>query len=104
MDYSLLVVVDQQKQELVCGIIDYLRQYTWDKQLETWVKSSLYVPKNQSPTVISPKEYKKRFRKFMSAHFLCVPDNWCSQGSTDTCEICTINDDSSKSESQREGT
>ncbi|XP_056163414.1 putative 1-phosphatidylinositol-3-phosphate 5-kinase FAB1D isoform X3 [Syzygium oleosum] len=104
MDYSLLVVVDQQKQELVCGIIDYLRQYTWDKQLETWVKSSLYVPKNQSPTVISPKEYKKRFRKFMSAHFLCVPDNWCSQGSTDTCEICAISDDSSKSESQREGT
>lgn len=104
MDYSLLVVVDQQKQELVCGIIDYLRQYTWDKQLETWVKSSLYVPKNQSPTVISPKEYKKRFRKFMSAHFLCVPDNWCSQGSTDTCEICTINDDSSKSESQCAGT
>lgn len=104
MDYSLLVVVDQQKQELVCGIIDYLRQYTWDKQLETWVKSSLYVPKNQLPTVISPKEYKKRFRKFMSAHFLCVPDNWCSQGSTDTCEICTINDDSSKSESQCVGT
>ncbi|KAF8018264.1 hypothetical protein BT93_H3225 [Corymbia citriodora subsp. variegata] len=104
MDYSLLVVVDQQKQELVCGIIDYLRQYTWDKQLETWVKSSLYVPKNHLPTVISPKEYKKRFRKFMSTHFLCVPDNWCSQGSTDTCEICTINDDSSKLESQCEGT
>ncbi|XP_030526693.1 putative 1-phosphatidylinositol-3-phosphate 5-kinase FAB1D isoform X2 [Rhodamnia argentea] len=104
MDYSLLVVVDQQKQELVCGIIDYLRQYTWDKQFETWVKSSLYVPKNHLPTVISPKEYKKRFRKFMSAYFLCVPDNWCSQGSTDSCEICTINDDSSKSESQHEGT
>lgn len=111
MDYSLLVVVDQQKQELVCGIIDYLRQYTWDKQLETWVKSSLQrvksslsVPKNQLPTVISPKEYKKRFRKFMSAYFLCVPDNWCSQGSTDSCEICTINDDSSKSESRCEGT
>lgn len=111
MDYSLLVVVDQQKQELVCGIIDYLRQYTWDKQLETWVKSSLQrvksslsVPKNQLPTVISPKEYKKRFRKFMSAYFLCVPDNWCSQGSTDSCEICTINDDSSKLESRCEGT
>ncbi|KAI3431935.1 PIPK domain-containing protein [Psidium guajava] len=104
MDYSLLVVVDQQKQELVCGIIDFLRQYTWDKQLETWVKSSLYLPKNQSPTVISPKEYKKRFRKFMSAYFLCVPDNWCSQGSTDSCEICTTNDDSSNSESRCEGT
>uniref|UniRef100_A0A0A0K755 1-phosphatidylinositol-3-phosphate 5-kinase n=2 Tax=Cucumis sativus TaxID=3659 RepID=A0A0A0K755_CUCSA len=78
MDYSLLVGVDAEKKELVCGIIDYLRQYTWDKQLETWVKSSL-IPKNVLPTVISPKEYKRRFRKFMSAHFLSVPDHWCMQ-------------------------
>ncbi|KAK1403650.1 1-phosphatidylinositol-3-phosphate 5-kinase [Heracleum sosnowskyi] len=75
MDYSLLVGVDTQKGELVCGIIDYLRQYTWDKQLETWVKSPL-VPKNLLPTVISPKEYKKRFRKFITTHFVGVPDNW----------------------------
>ncbi|KAJ4967049.1 hypothetical protein NE237_018898 [Protea cynaroides] len=75
MDYSLLVGVDNERHELVCGIIDYLRQYTWDKQLETWVKASLVVPKNVTPTVISPKEYKKRFRKFMSTHFLSVPDN-----------------------------
>ncbi|XP_038899624.1 putative 1-phosphatidylinositol-3-phosphate 5-kinase FAB1D [Benincasa hispida] len=78
MDYSLLVGVDAEKKELVCGIIDYLRQYTWDKQLETWVKSSL-IPKNVLPTVVSPKEYKRRFRKFMSAHFLSVPDHWCMQ-------------------------
>ncbi|KAJ7973966.1 1-phosphatidylinositol-3-phosphate 5-kinase [Quillaja saponaria] len=76
MDYSLLVGVDSQRRELVCGIIDYLRQYTWDKQLETWIKSSL-VPKNVLPTVISPKDYKKRFRKFLSTHFLSVPDHWC---------------------------
>ncbi|XP_039056190.1 putative 1-phosphatidylinositol-3-phosphate 5-kinase FAB1D isoform X2 [Hibiscus syriacus] len=88
MDYSLLVGVDMQRQELVCGIIDYLRQYTWDKQLETWVKSSLVVPKNLLPTVISPKEYKKRFRKFMSTYFLSVPDHWCSQGSPDPCQLC----------------
>ncbi|MCL7034095.1 hypothetical protein MKW94_016970 [Papaver nudicaule] len=73
MDYSLLVGVDNQKNELVCGIIDYLRQYTWDKQLESWVKLSLVVPKNVQPTVISPKEYKKRFKKFMSMYFICLP-------------------------------
>ncbi|KAI4389393.1 hypothetical protein MLD38_001623 [Melastoma candidum] len=83
MDYSLLVGVDGQKQELVCGIIDYLRQYTWDKQLETWVKSSLYVPKKVLPTVISPKEYKKRFRKFISENFPCIPDDWCKVFSSD---------------------
>ncbi|KAE8701852.1 putative 1-phosphatidylinositol-3-phosphate 5-kinase FAB1D-like isoform X3 [Hibiscus syriacus] len=90
MDYSLLVGVDTQGQELVCGIIDYLRQYTWDKQLETWVKSSLVVPKNLLPTVISPREYKKRFRKFMSTYFLSVPDHWCSQGSNDPISFVAI--------------
>ncbi|XP_075509360.1 putative 1-phosphatidylinositol-3-phosphate 5-kinase FAB1D [Primulina tabacum] len=87
MDYSLLVGVDTQGRELVCGIIDYLRQYTWDKQIENWVKSSLVVPKNQLPTVISPKEYKKRFRKFIDTHFLSVPDHWCSRRSK-PCKLC----------------
>ncbi|ONK58011.1 uncharacterized protein A4U43_C09F6920 [Asparagus officinalis] len=74
MDYSLLVGVDKQRHELVFGIIDYLRQYTWDKHLESWVKSSLVLPKNSLPTVISPKDYKNRFRKFMSKYFLTIPD------------------------------
>ncbi|CAN4097924.1 unnamed protein product [Withania somnifera] len=87
MDYSLLVGVDSHRRELVCGIIDYLRQYTWDKQLENWVKSSLVVPKNQLPTIVSPKEYYKRFRKFIDTHFLSVPDNWCSQKSSNPCKL-----------------
>ncbi|WVZ64904.1 hypothetical protein U9M48_014353 [Paspalum notatum var. saurae] len=80
MDYSLLVGIDEEKNELVVGIIDFLRQYTWDKQLETWVKASgiLGGPKNESPTVISPVQYKKRFRKAMSRYFLAVPDQWTS--------------------------
>ncbi|XP_021760479.1 putative 1-phosphatidylinositol-3-phosphate 5-kinase FAB1D [Chenopodium quinoa] len=90
MDYSLLVGVDRQRRELICGIIDYLRQYTWDKQFETWVKSSLVVPKNSSPTIISPQEYKKRFRKFMDTHFLTVPDHWCSNRSSNPCKLCGV--------------
>ena len=74
MDYSLLIGVDEKKREVVFGIIDYLRQYTWDKKLETWAKASWVVPKNELPTVISPGEYKKRFRKFMSRYFLTIPD------------------------------
>ncbi|KAH6781232.1 phosphatidylinositol-4-phosphate 5-kinase family protein [Perilla frutescens var. frutescens] len=78
MDYSLLVGVDEEKNELVLGIIDFMRQYTWDKHLETWVKASgiLGGPKNASPTVISPKQYKRRFRKAMTTYFLMVPDQW----------------------------
>ncbi|KAH7656449.1 1-phosphatidylinositol-3-phosphate 5-kinase protein [Dioscorea alata] len=78
MDYSLLVGVDEENHELVLGIIDFMRKYTWDKHLETWVKTSgiLGGPKNALPTVISPKQYKKRFRKAMSTYFLMVPDQW----------------------------
>ncbi|KAK6147577.1 hypothetical protein DH2020_018489 [Rehmannia glutinosa] len=32
--------VGEEKHELVLGIIDFMRQYTWDKHLETWVKAS----------------------------------------------------------------
>lgn len=80
MDYSLLVGLDEEKQELVVGIIDFMRQYTWDKHLETWVKNSgiLGGPKDAAPTVISPHQYKKRFRKAMTAYFLMVPDQWPS--------------------------
>ncbi|XP_044485341.1 1-phosphatidylinositol-3-phosphate 5-kinase FAB1B-like isoform X2 [Mangifera indica] len=93
MDYSLLVGVDEEKHELVLGIIDFMRQYTWDKHLETWVKASgiLGGPKNTPPTVISPKQYKKRFRKAMTTYFLMVPDQWFppiipSKSQDDLCE------------------
>ncbi|XP_020583432.1 putative 1-phosphatidylinositol-3-phosphate 5-kinase FAB1D isoform X2 [Phalaenopsis equestris] len=97
MDYSLLVGVDKKRQRLVFGIIDYLRQYTWDKQLETWVKASLVVPKNSLPTIISPKEYKKRFRKFMSRYFLTVPNSWCSTECSEPCKFCTGRSDNQSS-------
>ncbi|XP_039016949.1 1-phosphatidylinositol-3-phosphate 5-kinase FAB1A-like isoform X2 [Hibiscus syriacus] len=95
MDYSLLVGVDEEKHELVLGIIDFMRQYTWDKHLETWVKTSgiLGGTRNAPPTVISPQQYKKRFRKAMTAYFLMVPDQWSSPSTivpsgsqTDLCE------------------
>ncbi|XP_042381807.1 putative 1-phosphatidylinositol-3-phosphate 5-kinase FAB1C isoform X2 [Zingiber officinale] len=75
MDYSLLVGVDETQNELVIGIIDFLRQYTWDKQLETLIKSSgiLGGTKTSAPTVISPLMYKRRFRKAMSNYFPTVP-------------------------------
>jgi 1-phosphatidylinositol-3-phosphate 5-kinase len=33
MDYSLLVAVDESSNKLIVGIIDYIRQYTMDKQV-----------------------------------------------------------------------
>ena len=76
MDYSLLVGVDEEKNEIVVGIIDYLRQYTWDKQLETWAKTAATVgatlgaaPSGQAPTVVSPRQYMRRFRGAMADYF-----------------------------------
>jgi 1-phosphatidylinositol-3-phosphate 5-kinase len=77
MDYSLLVGVDEEQHELVVGIIDFFRQYTWDKHLETWVKGGILGgSRSTAPTVVSPSQYKRRFRKAMSTYFVMVPDQW----------------------------
>ncbi|GJN03665.1 hypothetical protein PR202_ga21136 [Eleusine coracana subsp. coracana] len=102
MDYSLLVGVDDEKQELVLGIIDFMRQYTWDKHLETWVKSSgiLGGPKNASPTVISPMQYKKRYRKAMSAYFIVIPEQWMPAISNPTKSSSNNNQENSQNAPQ----
>ncbi len=79
MDYSLLVGMDSEKNELVLGIIDYIRTFTWDKKLETLVKSSgILGGSGKSPTVISPHLYKRRFIEAMYKYFILVPD-FCFQ-------------------------
>ena len=69
MDYSLMIAIDENRKELVVGIIDCIRTYTWDKKLETWIKDR---GKNR-PTVTSPKEYKSRFREAMGRYVLQAP-------------------------------
>lgn len=74
MDYSLLLGLDRTHGQLVVGVIDYIRQYTWDKHVETWVKSTGIIGGNRKePTVISPKQYMKRFRTAMLDYFTTVP-------------------------------
>lgn len=72
MDYSLMIAIDENRKELVVGIIDCIRTYTWDKKLETWIKDR---GKNR-PTVTSPKEYKSRFREAMGRYVLQAPNCW----------------------------
>lgn len=93
MDYSLVVGVDSQTDELVIGIVgqlllschchggrrlniitDYIRTYTWDKKLETWVKESAFLngPGKGEPTIVTPKQYKARFRSAMERYFPLV--------------------------------
>ncbi|MCJ1306458.1 1-phosphatidylinositol-3-phosphate 5-kinase [Agyrium rufum] len=72
MDYSLMIAIDENRNELVVGIIDCIRTYTWDKKLESWMKDR---GKNR-PTVTSPREYKSRFREAMGRYVLQAPDCW----------------------------
>jgi 1-phosphatidylinositol-3-phosphate 5-kinase len=69
MDYSLMIAIDENRKELVVGMIDCIRTYTWDKKLESWLKDR---GKNR-PTVTSPKEYKNRFREAMERYILQAP-------------------------------
>lgn len=82
MDYSLLVGIDEEREELVVGIVDFVRTFTWDKKLESWIKETGFVGGGgREPTIISPKQYKNRFRDSMERYFLLVPDKFCSTAS-----------------------
>ncbi|XP_050300649.1 1-phosphatidylinositol 3-phosphate 5-kinase [Anthonomus grandis grandis] len=81
MDYSLLVGLDTKNKELVLGIIDYIRTFTWDKRLETIVKKTgILGGQGKLPTIISPEEYQKRFIEAMHKYFLEVPDHYAGLG------------------------
>ncbi|KAF2840488.1 hypothetical protein M501DRAFT_1002849 [Patellaria atrata CBS 101060] len=72
MDYSLMAGFNNEHCEIVVGIIDCIRTYTWDKKLETWIKDR---GKNK-PTITSPKDYRARFRIAMNTYILQAPNCW----------------------------
>ncbi|KAI9891764.1 MAG: 1-phosphatidylinositol-3-phosphate 5-kinase [Vezdaea aestivalis] len=77
MDYSLMVAIDDSRKELVVGIIDCIRTYTWDKKVEFWIKDRGFGGGGtRAPTVTSPKEYKSRFREAMARYVLHAPNCW----------------------------
>ncbi|KAL8836747.1 MAG: hypothetical protein Q9170_002812 [Blastenia crenularia] len=74
MDYSLMIAIDEERKELVVGIIDVIRTYTWDKKLEFWFKGG--GGRGTRPTVTSPRDYKNRFREAMGRYVLQAPNCW----------------------------
>ncbi|CAL8266391.1 unnamed protein product [Lota lota] len=81
IDYSLLVGRDDTTDQLVVGIIDYIRTFTWDKKLEMVVKSTgILGGQGKMPTVVSPELYRARFCEAMDKYFLMVPDHWSGLG------------------------
>ena len=76
LDYSILVGIDEEKHELVVGIIDYMRQYDILKQMERVGKSLPMVVGSEAPTIIQPPLYKSRFTNAMERYFMTVPSKW----------------------------
>lgn len=72
MDYSLMAGFHDESREIIVGIIDCIRTYTWDKKLESWIKDR---GKNK-PTITSPKDYRNRFRMAMEKYILQAPNCW----------------------------
>lgn len=61
MDYSLLVGLEEN--DLIVGIIDYIRKFTIDKRIESYLKQ--VVDQSKLPTIVSPSVYKSRFIEAM---------------------------------------
>ena len=78
LDYSILVGIDEDKMELVVGIIDFMRQYDILKQMERVGKSLPMVVGSEAPTIIQPPLYKARFTNAMERYFMTVPSKWTS--------------------------
>ncbi|KAG7665522.1 MDM12 [[Candida] subhashii] len=79
MDYSLVIGIDDSSKKLYIGIIDWLRTFTWDKKVENWVKGNNLIGGNKrgkDPTIVTPKQYRARFREAMERYILEVPDIW----------------------------
>ena len=76
LDYSLLVGVDDDKKELVVGLIDFIRTFTWDKKVESIMKRLPQVAdKNKpNPTIVKPESYRERFLQKMNQYFMPVPN------------------------------
>ena len=81
IDYSLLIIFEigdiKEKNEnkfeikkIRMGIIDYLRKYTWDKQIESYGKQIIHG--FSKPTIINPEKYCERFIKKFKRYFKCV--------------------------------
>ena len=72
IDYSMFVIINPETKTVRLGIIDYIQQYTLEKELESYLKQTI---SNEDPTIIPPEQYKFRFRTAMDKYFIAlVPD------------------------------
>lgn len=56
--------------------LDYIRTFTLDKQIESYVKRNIIGKQGGLPTIIKPELYRQRFTEAMDRYFLAAPDRW----------------------------
>lgn len=71
---ALLVCMMKRYKFLSKLFLDYIRTYTWDKKLESWVKESAFLggAGRGEPTIVTPKQYRQRFVSAMERYFPLV--------------------------------
>jgi len=79
MDYSLLLGLDEERQQLVCGLVDTIGSFSLAKNLEWRLKQGINSGLNsgtKETTVLPPQDYHERFVKAIESYFLACPDKW----------------------------
>eukprot|EP00903_Cladosiphon_okamuranus_P005970 g5894.t1 len=84
---DIVVGLDEERKELVVGIIDYMRQYDIIKRMERMGKSVSMIAGQAEPTIVQPSLYKTRFQQAMDRYFMTVPDKWTGFAMSNTVPI-----------------
>lgn len=71
IDYSILMLFDEERREVVFGLIDYLHQFDFLKKMESTSKAGLTF---RDPTVISPVSYRRRFVNAMHRYLVGIEE------------------------------
>ncbi|WWC58469.1 uncharacterized protein I303_101012 [Kwoniella dejecticola CBS 10117] len=74
MDYSLLIGVDEEKRELVVGLVDAIGSYNLFKTIES--RGKLALNRGGNVTIIPPDQYRDRFEQALKNYFIACPDKW----------------------------
>ncbi|GLD99374.1 hypothetical protein PINS_up008093 [Pythium insidiosum] len=69
IDYSLLMIFDEENRQIIVGLIDYLHQFDFLKKMESTSKASLTF---RDPTIISPHSYQRRFVNAMHRYLVGI--------------------------------
>ncbi|XP_018650256.1 LOW QUALITY PROTEIN: phosphatidylinositol-4-phosphate-5-kinase,putative [Schistosoma mansoni] len=62
--------------QLIIGLIDYLRKFTLDKRLEMIIKQTITSAQGPMPTILTPDLYRERFLYQLHSYFPLLPDQW----------------------------